>query len=320
MAKISVVIPTYNRADQLDRAVSSVLDQTESDFELLIVDDGSTDNTKELCTRYRDPRVQYFRHETNRGASTARNTGILHAKGKYIAFLDSDDEWKPTKLEKQVAALENRSADWVGAYTDYTPSRSHGLTELIDKLVPRPSGLEGGEELLGPLLTRAFDFGGTSTLLVRRRLFKNIGGFAERLDRQQDLELMIRLLQAGKIVFLSEPLTIRHRAVRENLTAVAESSSHLIDRHEELFWNLEASGYPVFACQRLQVAIQLFREGYFRDGARLASISTVPTKRDIFVICYALQCGFRNRFKDKSGFTKQADIEELLQQLDVIPH
>jgi len=103
MPKISVISPTYNRAHLITRAVHSVLNQTYQDFEYIVVDDASTDNTEEVIKGFKDERIKYIKHEKNRGPSAARNTGIKAAKGEYIGFLDSDDEWLPEQAEKQVS-------------------------------------------------------------------------------------------------------------------------------------------------------------------------------------------------------------------------
>ncbi|KAA2234782.1 glycosyltransferase family 2 protein [Salinarimonas soli] len=104
-AHVTVIIPAYNRAPSLRRAVQSVLDQTHAAWDLLIVDDGSTDRPDEAIAEFRDPRISIIRHGTNRGVSAARNTGIAAARGRFVAFLDSDDVWLPQKLERQVAAV-----------------------------------------------------------------------------------------------------------------------------------------------------------------------------------------------------------------------
>ena len=104
--RVSVVIPTHNRAEWLPRAVGSVLAQTWTDFELLIVDDHSTDETPAAIARFADARIRSFRHERNFGQSKALNTGIEHARGEYVAFLDDDDAWLPAKLAAQVALLD----------------------------------------------------------------------------------------------------------------------------------------------------------------------------------------------------------------------
>jgi len=115
---VSVIISTYNRAHLIGRAIQSVLNQTYQDFEVIVVDDGSTDNTEEIVKSFNDPRIRYIRHEKNKGAAAARNTGIKAARGKYIAFQDSDDEWLPEKLEKQMKVFENAPPEAGVVYTD----------------------------------------------------------------------------------------------------------------------------------------------------------------------------------------------------------
>src|SRR5690625_3525723 len=110
---VTVVIPTYNRAHVVHRAIDSVLGQTFADFELIVVDDGSTDGTEAVLSTYTDPRIRYLVQLVNRGVSAARNRGIKEARGEFVAFLDSDDEWFPEKLERQVNRFK-RAPDNVG--------------------------------------------------------------------------------------------------------------------------------------------------------------------------------------------------------------
>lgn len=114
---VSVILPTYNRAHLLERAIQSVLDQTYPDFEIIVVDDASIDNTVNIIKGIINERIRYIRHEKNKGAAAARNTGIKLAKGKYIAFQDSDDEWLRDKLEKQIKIFETVSPEVGVVYT-----------------------------------------------------------------------------------------------------------------------------------------------------------------------------------------------------------
>jgi len=114
--KVSVIIPTYNRANFLRSAIQSVLNQTFKDFEVIVVDDASTDNTRQLIHEFVDDRICYIAHNKNRGGSASRNTGIESSKGKFIAFLDDDDMWMPTKLEKQLL-LVNMNPEISVVYT-----------------------------------------------------------------------------------------------------------------------------------------------------------------------------------------------------------
>ena len=111
VVKVSVILPTFNRPESLFAASKSVLDQSFQDIELIIVDDASSEDIKAVVAALDDPRVRYTRHEKNGGASAARNTGLLLAKGSYIAFQDSDDLWLPGKLERQINTLEGLSID-----------------------------------------------------------------------------------------------------------------------------------------------------------------------------------------------------------------
>ena len=120
MAKVSVIVPTHNRADYLSAAIESVLEQTFQDFELLVVDDASTDTTAALVSSFSDSRIKFIRLDMNRGGSAARNQGILSSRCDYIAFLDDDDAWTPEKLELQVELLDRAPAEVGAVYTGYT--------------------------------------------------------------------------------------------------------------------------------------------------------------------------------------------------------
>jgi glycosyltransferase involved in cell wall biosynthesis len=123
MPKVSVIVPTHNRALSLCRAVDSVLNQSFRDLEVLIIDDASTDHTADFVADCGDDRVRYYRHDENRGESASSNTGLLLARGEYIAFLHDDDVWLREKLAKQVSLLD-ASGPQVGAvYTGYIPQR-----------------------------------------------------------------------------------------------------------------------------------------------------------------------------------------------------
>ena len=161
---VSVIIPSHNRAVLLPRAVESVLAQTYSNLEVIIVDDASSDSTPAVMADLvkRDPRVRYFRHETNRYASAARNTGIASARGELIAFLDDDDEWLPEKLAKQVPVMLSASPEvgMVYCWMDYYDGRGN----IVSETHPTLKGWVFGQMLDRPRI------GGCPTLLVRREV------------------------------------------------------------------------------------------------------------------------------------------------------
>lgn len=190
---ISIIIPTYNRAKTLRASIISVLNQTYTDFELIIVDDNSTDNTEEIVNSIQDPRVKYIRHDKNLGANKARNNGILHSIGEYIAFQDSDDEWLPNKLEIQIKELIKSESDLVFcAFKRF----------INDKVEIIPSYHINENNILKQLLCE--NFISTQTILARRECLIN-EMFDDKLPRFQDWDLMIRIALKYKIAFINIP-------------------------------------------------------------------------------------------------------------------
>jgi glycosyltransferase involved in cell wall biosynthesis len=216
---VSVVIPTYNRAELVERAVNSVLSQTYPDLEVIIVDDASTDDTRDRIKIIQqfDRRIQYFRHDNNRGAQAARNTGIQAAKGGYMAFLDSDNEWLPRKLERQMA-LFYRKADLLGVvYCSYWKVSADG--EMLNEYVPRYRG-SVYKQTLSEWLTD------TSTIVVRKDILEKIHGFDENIHAFQEWDLCIRLARECEFDFVPECLTLYHQHALPSI-----SEDHLRDAY-----------------------------------------------------------------------------------------
>jgi len=230
MPKVSVVIPTYNRANLLMSAVSSVLDQSYSDFEIVIVDDGSKDDTEERIKALGECRIKYFRNSVNKGVSAVRNIGITNSAGEYIAFLDDDDEWLPGKLERQVDILDNGPSN-LGLV--YTGSLSVDLAtgSLIETTIPRYKG-----NVLNDLAV--LNFIPTSSVLVRRECFTKIGLFDENLSYGEDFDLWIRISTEFLIDYIRDPLLI-HKDHPQTTTAnnkkVAVNVRRILDKHSALF-------------------------------------------------------------------------------------
>jgi glycosyltransferase involved in cell wall biosynthesis len=206
---VSVVIPAYNAARFLPEAIESVLQQSYRDFEIVVVDDGSTDSTEAVLRSYRD-RLTYFR-QTNRGAAGARNQGIKLARGRYVAFLDADDRWMPGKLAEQVAVLNSDSG--VGLVC----SDVEVVSEAGD---PLPSFLADKQNASGNvfnLLLRS-SFILTSSVLVRRKCVLEVGLFDESLPVSEDLDLWLRIAYRWKVQVLPHTTVIR-RKHREALSS-----------------------------------------------------------------------------------------------------
>lgn len=201
---VSVVIPTYNRANLIGRAIQSVLGQTYQNFELIVVDDASTDDTKQIVKGFQDDRIEYIGHNKNKGGAAARNTGIQKANGKYIAFLDSDDEWLSTKLEKQLNCF-SQGSDSIGAVycSHYTQDDSLGYRRGPS------SNLKKGD--LRKLLLSGWCPATTSLFVLPKKVLNESGLFDERLTSFQDYDLWIRVAEYYEFEYVKEPLVIKHQ-------------------------------------------------------------------------------------------------------------
>ncbi len=194
---VSVIIPTRNRSESLlPRAVKSVLAQTHTELELIVVDDASTDGTAEFVKNLGDPRVRYFRHETCKGHSATRNTGIEVAKGNYIAFLDDDDEWKPQKLEVQLKAFDDRP-EYDLVYSGWTWINQQTNRVELER-VPEAKGLLGG-------FPRWFH-NQNDDFLVRTPVIRAVNGYFQELGQYEGTELLIRLAQTCYFGFVKDVL------------------------------------------------------------------------------------------------------------------
>lgn len=229
--RVSVIIPSHNRAAMLGRALASVFAQTNGDFEVIVVDDASTDDTPDILASARDPRLRCVRHEDRLGANAARNSGLRLARARYIAFLDSDDEWFPAKLDRQLRVFERSSRAtglvYAGTVFVYADSRSRVK-------IPRCRGRITRRLLVDNVV------GSTSTGMVRREVFDVVGGFDETMHAMQDADLWLRISQHFDIDFAPEPL------VRIHMHGGADRISYGVDRrlaarevfytkHRELF-------------------------------------------------------------------------------------
>ena len=211
MEKISVIITTFNGETRgfLEEAIESVLNQAYKSFELLIIDDGSQDKTKDFCEKYlKDSRVKYF-YQENRGISGARNLGIKKSSGDYICFLDDDDVWLPEKLEKQIKFFNN--------CTDSKLGMVHTWVEEID---------EYGNHIAlkkittsGNILKRLFDednvINSASSVMIKKDVFKITGIFKDHMIHVEDIELWFRIAKHFHVYSVNEPL-VKYRVHHNN--------------------------------------------------------------------------------------------------------
>jgi len=220
---VSVVIPVYNRSVAVRRAIDSVLAQTLQDFEIIIVDDASTDGTPASVKSYTDPRLRFIRHDRNRGGSAARNSGIRAATAPFVAFLDSDDEWLPTKLEKQLAVFDRSGNNVALVYAGAERAYADGKVEIS---IPKRY-----EDMVRELLTDNV-VGETSVGMVRRSALEDIGGFDEELPASQDMDLWLRLCERFAADFVPEALV---RVSKGNDSGRITASIESTTRGSELF-------------------------------------------------------------------------------------
>ena len=258
---VSVIIPTYNRAHLIKRAIQSVLNQTYQDFEVIIVDDASTDNTEEVVKSFNDPRIRYIRHEKNKGAAAARNTGIKTARGKYIAFQDSDDEWLPEKLEKQMKVFENAPAKVGVVYTDmWRIMRNKRKCYFSSPMITPEDGI---------IYKQALDYKvmniGIQTAVIKREVFEKVGMFDEKFPRFIDLEFFIRASKHYYFYHLGEPLVNYFDAgkgISANIKALIIARKLILEKY---FKDIEKDK-KVLAKHYLGIAAALCINGEIEDG------------------------------------------------------
>lgn len=202
MPLVSVVIPAYNTEIYIGQAIASALQQTLHDIEVIVVDDGSTDGTASVVSAFADPRVRYI-YQDNQERSVARNHGLALASGRYVAFLDADDWWHPTKLEKQVVLLERYPL--LGLVTCWLQPFDASTQEL-----PIIKGFLDSVEANGACVYERLLFGGLpgpgSTVVVRRSIGSELGGFRTHLRYGEDWEFALRVAARHQVGFVPEPL------------------------------------------------------------------------------------------------------------------
>lgn len=225
---VSVIIPAFNRNQTLPRALKSVVQQTFRQLEIIIVDDGSVQPAEQVVSVFGDSRIRLLVHPKNRGANAARNTGIGAARGTYVAFLDSDDEWDKKKLEVQVNAIE-RAPSSVGAhYTGYTFISEDG--EIHRQTSPVLFG-----DLL-PFLIRSNVIGTLSTLMVKRSVLEAAGGFDESLPAVQDWDLYIRIAKLCEFAAVSKSFVqyyLGKDSITRNMNAKGRGLKMVLEKHEK---------------------------------------------------------------------------------------
>ncbi len=267
--QVSVVLPTRNRARSIGRSIESVLDQTFTDFELIIVDDHSTDATDDVMTRYLGDHRVRFVSSVRHGCAAARNVGVMLARGRYVAFQDSDDEWLPRKLEKAVDALTQAGPQVGVLYTDMLAVDTEG----------RLGGFGAPDVERGVLINeRKLDYQvcgiGIQSAVIRRECFDVVGLFDEELRRWIDLDLFIRLSDRYDFIRSREALVVYSHSspadcISNDRPALVEARIRMLAKYE-----YRLRPHPrQFAMQYFHIAMAAGRSGRWMQAARFLAMA-----------------------------------------------
>jgi len=225
---VSIIIATYNRANVLGRSVRSVLHQSYQNFEILIVDDKSTDNTQQIAEQFADERIRFLRHEANQGQSAAHNTGIHQAEGVYVAFLDSDDEWPPSMLEKCLRKF--MQYEDLGVVYTWTGTRQlDGRLKVVNKF--SISGWIYKEALAQGYVSHSI------SMVIKRECFDKIGLWDDSFQVCQDDDICLRLAKEFRFGLVPEILAVIHldermKSTVEELKDSAVGYARLFSKYE----------------------------------------------------------------------------------------
>lgn len=262
MPKVSVIIPTHNRAEFLRSAIASVLKQTYQDFEVIVVDDASDEACHDVLSYFGENRIKYIRHEVNKGDAGSRNTGILNSSGDYLAFLDDDDEWLPEKLQMQVDLLRNSSAKAGGVYTG-------SLT--IEKMSGKILGVKVPKKKRDPFQEILLDnFIATSSIVLKRECFETVGLFDETIPYNSDYDMWIRIARKYCFECIQEPLFIYHThrtKLNTNLKLVLQGHEIVLEKYDKYFAtngrNLSRLYYTLGILYSLNGSVDKSRTSFF---------------------------------------------------------
>ena len=247
--KISVIIPTYNRKKTLARAIQSVINQSFSPFEILIIDDGSNDGTEEWV-KDNFQNIKYI-YQNNHGVSSARNVGIENAYGDWVAFLDSDDEWLPNKLYEQVKAIDSNPE-----------VKFFHTNEIWIRNGVRVNQMKKHKKYGGYIFEKCLDICrvSPSSVLIQKEVFDNIGIFDESLRVCEDYDLWLRITSKYPVVFLDIPLIYKYGGHADQLSKVND-------------------GIESYRIQSLE---KIIKSGFLSDEQKVMAVNALVNKMKIY--------------------------------------
>ena len=317
--RVSIIIPTYNRAGLIGRAIESVVNQTYADWELIVVDDGSTDETADVGADYGARLGEAFLYVKQRhaGASTARNTGIERSRGRFLAFLDEDDEFLPHKLERQVALLERRPGlglvfcDMSVVGVDGTWARSvfQGYSRLIYGAPAQDLG--NGERVCGPdfldYLVRRYLIP-TITGMVRRDVLGDDVRFAPGQSYSEEWLFFLEVARRARCGYIDEPLAVQHQ---QPVSVSMVSASHNVAQQRQALQMIQARYADVSASAKRAVRHQLahccrqlgfdaYKQGRYRDALRHFSEAWAQ-RPDVHTTVHVVQTAWKRAQAEWTG-------------------
>jgi glycosyltransferase involved in cell wall biosynthesis len=271
-ARVSVIIPAYNRAGLVGETIKSLLAQTLADFEAIVVDDGSTDDTREIMAGFKDPRIRYI-YQENAGVSAARNTGIQASGGTYVSFLDSDDVLMVNALELSVTVLEKSpqvAFSYGKAYLMDDKQHIFGMRHQREK----GSCIRDGKEEIKKAILNGNHIP-TSTIVARRKCLDEVGFFDTSFrGGSEDFDLWVRLAKTHAVAYIAEPLIVYRVHAdsisrTQKLTEIEKNNGIVFNR---IFNDAESGGY--FSCERTNTYLRMYlRLAKYACGNRQMAIS-----------------------------------------------
>lgn len=298
MSKVSVIIPTYNRSELLYSAITSVLNQTFQDFEIIVVDDCSGDNTPEIVSKLNNKRIKYIRNEINKGEAEARNTGIMNSDSEYIAFLDDDDEWLPEKLTLQVDLLKNSPTRVGVVYSGYVEV---DLTsqKILKKRRPSKKG-----DIYKFLLIKNY-VGVPSTVMIRRICFERIGLFDKMIPYPTDYDLWIRISKEFYFEYIEKPL-VKYHIHKNNISANAKTRIRGIELMLERYSNIFSSNRKAYSQYHIRLGVLYCCSENTKKGRKcfLSAMRIYPAEIRSFFLLLLSFFG-TNNFRRLQNFMKR---------------
>jgi glycosyltransferase involved in cell wall biosynthesis len=279
--KVSVIVPTYNRAHTIRRCLDSALGQTISPYEVIVVDDASTDDTTSVVKSISDERLRLITMPSNKGAQAARNVGIKNAKGDYIAFLDSDDEWVPEKLEWQIKEIARMGKPCVVHGASWIYKEKENTRENYS--IPKLNGFVYKELLAkpGPCYP---------CLFVPKKNLVEIGFLDERTPSHQEWDISIALAKQLDFVFIDKPLMIYHihggDSISKDRIKEAEGWQYIVEKYRaEILKNM---GAKVLAQHYRQIATFYLNAGERQRACKFFYLAYINNRADVRLLGHAI--------------------------------